>query len=966
MKAHIKEIIEKVKAMGNSKKIFKCLLGFSLCLLILACPAPESVINVESVALDQSGIKITEGDEVKLNVTVLPENATNKDISWTSSDESIVSVSEDGLIKGIKEGSAVVKAESVSNPDKKAEVRVTVVKNVAASSIKLNKESVTLALSGENSFTLVATVTPEDATNKTIVWTSSDKSVATVSNDGVVNAIALGEATISATIEGTNLSASCNVSVINESVPLTGIYGRDLLDIWFEDEEKLTFTPIPENATNPDLYWYSEDENIVTIDSNGIVKGLKEGKANIIAKSRTYEDISKTVEIIVEYLPLKAISIEESEVSLSIGEEKTLNVTYSPDEVGINRTIRWESSDESIATVDQNGVVKGIKGGSVTITAYGANDTSTSCAVTVIGYSIANDGTWQIYDKNGLKEFFSKNAIGNAILMNDIVLNDDNNWKSWSEDTEGLEMWAPVKDFRGTLDGNDHSIRGLYYVYSGSSDGASGGLFKNVSSGCVKNLIIESGFISVTNSGPYFVTYAGSIAGKIEDGASITNCKSFANVNAAGEQSVYAGGLVGYVGSETVIKDSINYGKVLSKSNRNLSYAYSGGIAGYIDENITGVFNGNENNGDVEAYSQAGTQYAGGITAYLDRAEIESSLNRGTIKTSGGGDSYLGGIAGEAYNEFSSITTSLNAGSILIESTQSVYAGGVVGRIDKGTVENCYNRGEIKNTEQITGQVYLGGVIGTSSSGGANISNIYNTGHITIESSYSNDIYNVNVGGLIGDYSSDEAKTLTSSYNKGEITVTQNGSAPLNLGGIIGEASGLNIEKCYNIGNLNANSSFDANVGGIAGFNALTTNNTYNAAEISAKADGNLMLGGIVGNAGNPLYVYTPYVKNSYNTGTLTNTGTGNSSIGAIIGGFSDGGDKVIISSWFIRNSYFLERSATLGHGYFTSWPTYEGSFETRSEEEMKSEEFVDLLNSGQTQASWKASSSGGYPELIF
>lgn len=196
--------------------------------------------------------------------------------------------------------------------------------------------------------------------------------------------------------------------------------------------------------------------------------------------------------------------------------------------------------------------------------------------------------------------------------------------------------------------------------------------------------------------------------------------------------------------------------------------------------------------------------------------------------------------------------------------------------------------------------------------------------------------------------------------------MTQNGSAPLNLGGIIGEASGLNIEKCYNIGNLNANSSSDANVGGIAGFNALTNNNTYNAAEISAKADGNLMLGGIVGNAGNPLYVYTPYVKNSYNTGTLTNTGTGNSSIGAIIGGFSDGGDKVIISSWFIRNSYFLEGSATLGHGYFTSWLTYEGSFETRSEEEMKSEEFVDLLNSGQTQASWKASISGGYPELIF
>ena len=279
-----------------------------------------------------------------------------------------------------------------------------------------------------------------------------------------------------------------------------------------------------------------------------------------------------------------------------------------------------------------------------------------------------------------------------------------------------------------------------------------------------------------------------------------------------------------------------------------------------------------------------------------------------------------------------------------------------------GTIENCHNKGDIKNTES-SGQIYVGGVVGFA---GAGISNVYNTGDVAIARAYDDIIFETNVGGVIGYYRDDNSTTLSSSYNTGNIFVENKSGAMLFVGGIIGEADGLNIEKAYNEGVIETSSSSDAYVGGIAGFNnGLMTNNTYNVGEIKAKSDGVLLLGGIVGNAGNPNNTQYTYVKNSFNVGRLIDTGSATSSIGAIIGGIVTE-ENILIAPWYINNSYFLEGTATLGYGYFSNWPTYDGSFEIKNEQEMKSEDFVTLLNSNQAQPAWKASSTGGYPELIF
>ena len=957
--------------MEKYKKGFSVYL-IAICVLsiffFVSCPTPNTIINVDSISLNETKIDISEGSEVCLKAIVFPENATNKELIWISSDESVASVNQDGVVKGLKEGSTVITVQSSYNSDIKTEAEVTVFKRVAADSIELNEENITLVLSeGEKIYTLKATITPEDATDKTIIWTSNDESVATVSSEGIVTAVGLGNAIISAKIDGTDLKASCSVSVIDEIIPLTGIYSsRDVVyDLWFEEELKLSISPIPENATNPDLYWYSEDEAIASIDSEGLLKCVGTGNTNIVIKSHSYDGVEKKIPVDVRYLPLSAIYLSESELTLSMDGSETLTVSFYPDEVGINRNITWETSDESVATVSSEGVVTAVNAGIATITVHGANETSATCTVTVLGYSIDKDGTWLIYDKTGFKEFFSKNVIGNAILMNDIILNDDTNWENWTEETEGLENWEPVEDFRGTLDGNDHSIRGLYYTFTGSTNNKSGGLFENISSGVVKNLTIESGLISVANAGRYFGTYAGAIAGILEDEGKITNCTNYATVVVSGEQSAYGGGLSGYSSSGSLITESINNGRVETSihNGSSNSRAYSGGISGYIIDVIGPVFRNNENRGQIEVSSDTGESiYVGGITAMLSNAKIENSKNSGTIKASGSVSSYLGGIAGEVYDGSSSVTASSNEGEIIIESKGNVYAGGVIGYTSDGTIENCHNKGDIKNTES-SGQIYVGGVVGFA---GAGISNVYNTGDVAIARAYDDIIFETNVGGVIGYYRDDNSTTLSSSYNTGNIFVENKSGAMLFVGGIIGEADGLNIEKAYNEGVIETSSSSDAFVGGIAGFNnGLMTNNTYNVGEIKAKSDGVLLLGGIVGNAGNPNNTQYTYVKNSFNVGRLIDTGSATSSIGAIIGGIVTE-ENILIAPWYINNSYFLEGTATLGYGYFSNWPTYDGSFEIKNEQEMKSEDFVTLLNSNQAQPAWKASSTGGYPELIF
>ncbi|WP_051206102.1 starch-binding protein [Butyrivibrio sp. FC2001] len=170
----------------------------------------EKTVSVTGIKLNKKKVKIGKTGKFQLEATVEPENATNKDITWTSSDEKIAQVSAEGLVTAKKKGSCVVTA-TTKDGQFKAECKVTVTKKVNVTGVKLNKSKKTLKKG--KTVTLKATLKPKKATNQDVKWSSSNKKVATVDENGKVAAVGSGEATITVTTKEGSYKATCKITV---------------------------------------------------------------------------------------------------------------------------------------------------------------------------------------------------------------------------------------------------------------------------------------------------------------------------------------------------------------------------------------------------------------------------------------------------------------------------------------------------------------------------------------------------------------------------------------------------------------------------------------------------------------------------------------------------------------------------------------------------------------------------------
>lgn len=237
----------------------------------------SKVVNVESVSLNKSSVAIIAGESVTLVVTVSPSNATNKNVSWHSSDESVATVSN-GRVTALKAGSAVITV-TAEDGGKTAICQVSVKpKIVNVQSVSLNKSSITLT-EGEST-TLTAVVSPSNATNKNVRWSSSDASVASVVN-GKVTALKAGSSTIKVTTEDGGLTASCQVVVKSKEIRVKSVsLNRETLALEPWERATLTATVSPSNATNKNVWWSSSDATIVSVD-NGRLYARKLGRTTI-------------------------------------------------------------------------------------------------------------------------------------------------------------------------------------------------------------------------------------------------------------------------------------------------------------------------------------------------------------------------------------------------------------------------------------------------------------------------------------------------------------------------------------------------------------------------------------------------------------------------------------------------------------------------------------------------------------
>ena len=319
-------------------------------------------VTIGSVVLDKEEAVIEKDKTVTLKATVNP--SADQTVTWTSSDKTIATVSTAGKVTGVKAGTATITATSKATG-------LTATCTVTVGYVKLDKTEA--SVEKDKAVTLKATVYPSSLTDKTVTWTSSDKTIATVSTAGKVTGVKAGTATITATSNSTGLKTTCKVTVSYVKL--------DQTDTALEKGKTMTLTATvyPSSLSDRSVTWKSSNTAIATVSTAGKVKGVKAGTATITATSKA-TGLKTTCTVTVGY-----VKLDQTEASVEKGKTVTLKATVYPSSLS-DKTVTWKSSNTAIATVSTAGKVKGVKAGTATITCTSkATGLKTTCTVTV-GY----------------------------------------------------------------------------------------------------------------------------------------------------------------------------------------------------------------------------------------------------------------------------------------------------------------------------------------------------------------------------------------------------------------------------------------------------------------------------------------------------------------------------------------------------------------------------------------------------
>ena len=333
----------------------------------------EVVKKVTGVELNKSSATIYLGKTLSLKATVSPSGATNPAVTFTSGDKSIATVSSTGLVTPVKPGTVTITVTTVDGSFTDT-CKVTVKR--AVTGVTLDKKEA--EVKSNKTLTLKATVTPSNATNKTVTWSTSNKKVATVSASGVVTPVGKGTATITAKTEN-GLTATCKVTVYQV---VTGVTVNETASVYVGEKTTLKANVVPSNANNKNLTWSSSDTSIAKVDAKGVVTGVKLGTATITVK--TAEGSFKAQCKVTVKQHVTSISLNKKEVTIANGATSQLTATISP----INATEKgytFSSSNEKVATVTDMGLIKAVSCGEAIITVKSKeNNKTATCKVTVV------------------------------------------------------------------------------------------------------------------------------------------------------------------------------------------------------------------------------------------------------------------------------------------------------------------------------------------------------------------------------------------------------------------------------------------------------------------------------------------------------------------------------------------------------------------------------------------------------
>ena len=318
-------------------------------------------VAVSSVNLNKTVATVGVGATTQLVATVLPTIATDKSVTWSSSDTAKATVNASGVITGVATGSATITV-TTTDGGKTATCAVTVVTSVAVTGVGLNQSTAFLATG--STLQLTASVTPTNATNTALTWSSSVPAKATVSSSGLITAIVAGTTNIVVTTTDGSFTATCAVTVYSGAfVPVTGVSVTPTSrTIEPNGTVQLIATVSPAGATNKLLTWSSNSAS-VSVSQTGLVTGVSPGPATVTVTTQNGSRTA-TSSILVNSPPL--ITMNPGSTSVSSG--AVVNISATITRPGLTASaITWSSSNTSIATVPLRGLVSATTGNTTTI-----------------------------------------------------------------------------------------------------------------------------------------------------------------------------------------------------------------------------------------------------------------------------------------------------------------------------------------------------------------------------------------------------------------------------------------------------------------------------------------------------------------------------------------------------------------------------------------------------------------------
>ena len=337
---------------------------------------------VQAISLNATQKNLIIGESFAFTATAMPENATNRNVIWKLVSGDAISLSNTGVIQAKKVGEALVRAEAADGSGITAECKV-VVKPRLVQAISLNATQKELIIG--DSFTLTATLSPENATNRNVIWKLVSGDAISLSNTGVIQAKKVGVALVRAeAADGSGITAECKVVVKPRLVQAISLNATQK-NLIIGDSFTLTATLSPENATNRNVIWKLVSGDAISLSNTGVIQAKKVGVALVRAEAADGSGITAECKVVVKPRLVQAISLKLEKDTIDVGEHFTVTAYVFPKNA-TNSTLQWSVSDPLLLKHLGAGSFEALKTGSATITAQARDGSKqeASCRIEIV------------------------------------------------------------------------------------------------------------------------------------------------------------------------------------------------------------------------------------------------------------------------------------------------------------------------------------------------------------------------------------------------------------------------------------------------------------------------------------------------------------------------------------------------------------------------------------------------------